>query len=133
MEEIMKKLFILFLIGVLIGVQSNDNVEAQEVDSKQSTVSITFVENPNTKLLKEDNEDGVKLRTTNSSKIYVKSNEGKELTLDTEKDEVKPEGDNKFKIIKDLHKYSVGKEYIEIQEGLLDNLQGVDLLIVNAP
>lgn len=133
MEEIMKKLFILFLIGVLIGVQSNVNVEAQEVDSKQSTVSITFVENPNTKLLKEDNEDGVKLRTTNSSKIYVKSNEGKELTLDTEKDEVKPEGDNKFKLIKDLHKYSVGKEYIEIQEGLLDNLQGVDLLIVNAP
>lgn len=129
----MKKLFILFLIGVLIGVQSNDNVEAQEVGSKQSTVTITFVENPNTKLLKEDNEDGVKLRTTNSSKIYVKSNEGKELTLDTEKDEVKPEGDNKFKLIKDLHKYSVGKEYIEIQEGLLDNLQGVDLLIVNAP
>lgn len=133
MEEIMKKLVILFLLGVLIGVQSNVSAEAQEVASKQSTVSITFVENPNTKLLKEDNEDGVKLRTTNSSKIYVKSKEDKTLTLDTEKDEVKSEGDNKFKIIKDLHKYSVGVDYIEIQEGILDKLSGVDLLIVNAP
>lgn len=129
----MKKLVILFLLGVLIGVQSNVSAEAQEVASKQSTVSITFVENPNTKLLKEDNEDGVKLRTTNSSKIYVKSKEDKTLTLDTEKDEVKSEGDNKFKIIKDLHKYSVGVDYIEIQEGILDKLSGVDLLIVNAP
>lgn len=128
----------LLLITILLSIGFSQTMSADVVDSKTSTVSITFVENPNTELYVEDlsiNSEDKKqrLRVSNNSKLYLKSLESQEVSLDTENDSIKDLGNNKFQLVKEVLQYKLGDTYQEVGLGVLEYKQPLEVLVVNAP
>lgn len=128
----------IIILTILFSVGITQLVSASEVDSKTSTVSITFVENPNTELYVEDlsiNSEDKKqrLRVSNNSKLYIKSLESQEVSLDTENDSIKDLGNNKFQLVKEVLQYKLGDTYQEVGLGILEYKQPLEVLVVNAP